>query len=162
MPAGLYPGTKRTGVELDSISARIASKLYTDSNVRPKAFEDSGLPQNFFDVAVGNTCLVSAGTRHLALIRAGRIAPQQLAQRGRSGPMHGSPHGHLDGLQIESAGLALVLKHKPEQGAYFPFDFLTDRFRRFFSCGGSVASTGLARQIFSFTSSRPWLSSLNW
>lgn len=54
MPEGLYPGTKRTGVELDSISAQIASKLYPDSTVRAKAFEDSGLPQNFFDAAVGN------------------------------------------------------------------------------------------------------------
>ena len=54
MPENMYPGTRRTGVELDSISARIASKLYPDSNVRAKAFEDSALPQNFFDAAVGN------------------------------------------------------------------------------------------------------------
>jgi N12 class adenine-specific DNA methylase len=54
MPAGLYPGTKRTGVELDSISARIASTLYPDSNIRAKAFEDSSLPNDFFDAAVGN------------------------------------------------------------------------------------------------------------
>ena len=100
------------------------------------------------------TGLVTTGTRYFALIRAGRIAPQQLAQCGRSGAMHGSAHCHLDRFQVESAGLALVLKYKPEQGAYFPFDFLPDRFRRFFSCGVSVSSTGLARQIFSFTSSR--------
>ena len=54
MPASLYPGTKRTGVELDSISARIASTLYPDSNIRAKAFEDSSLPNDFFDAAVGN------------------------------------------------------------------------------------------------------------
>ena len=46
--------------------------------------------------------------------------------------MHCSPQGHLDGLQIESAGLALVLKDKTEQRAYFPFDFLLDRLRGFF------------------------------
>ena len=37
MPEGLYPGTRRTGVELDSIAARIAAKLYPDSNVHGKA-----------------------------------------------------------------------------------------------------------------------------
>jgi len=28
--------------------------------------------------------------------------------------MHGSPQGHFDGFQVESAGLALVLKDKPQ------------------------------------------------
>ena len=51
---GLYPGTRRTGVELDSITARIAAKLYPDSNVHGKALEDTGLPTDFFDAAVGN------------------------------------------------------------------------------------------------------------
>ena len=96
--------------------------------------------------------LVTAGTRHLALIRAGRIALQQLAQRECSRPVHGSPRCHLNGLQIESARLALLLNHKPEQGVHFSFEFLPDRLGRFFSCGVSVSSTGLARQIFSLVS----------
>jgi N12 class adenine-specific DNA methylase len=54
MPEGLYPGTRRTGVELDCISARIAAKLYPDSNVHAKGFEDTALPKDFFDVAIGN------------------------------------------------------------------------------------------------------------
>ncbi len=54
MPEGLYPGTRRTGVELDSITARIAARLYPDSNVHGKALEDTGLPKDFFDAAVGN------------------------------------------------------------------------------------------------------------
>jgi len=73
--------------------------------------------------------------------------------------MHGSPHGHLDRFQVESAGLALVLKDQTEQRAYLPFDFLPDLFRRFFSSGVSVSSTGLVRQIFSFTSIKVRLSS---
>jgi len=32
MPESMYGGTKRTGVELDSVSARIAAKLYPDSS----------------------------------------------------------------------------------------------------------------------------------
>ncbi|MDQ2777103.1 MAG: DEAD/DEAH box helicase family protein [Acidobacteriota bacterium] len=54
MPESMSPGTRRTGIELDSISARIASKLYPDSNVRAKPFEESAFRQNFFDAAVGN------------------------------------------------------------------------------------------------------------
>jgi N12 class adenine-specific DNA methylase len=54
MPEGLYAGTRRTGVELDSITARIAVKLYPDSNVHAKGFEDTALPKDFFDAAIGN------------------------------------------------------------------------------------------------------------
>jgi hypothetical protein len=54
MPEGLYADTKRTGVELDSVTARIASKLYPDSNVHAKALEETQLPGNFFDAVIGN------------------------------------------------------------------------------------------------------------
>src|ERR1017187_5815385 len=54
MPEGLYADTKRTGVELDSVTARIASKLYPDSNVHAKALEERQLPGNFFDAVIGN------------------------------------------------------------------------------------------------------------
>ena len=54
MPEGLHPGTRRTGVELDSVTARIAAKLYPDSNIHGKALEDTPLPNSFFDAAVGN------------------------------------------------------------------------------------------------------------
>src|ERR1017187_3234585 len=54
MPEGLHHGTRRTGIELDSVTARIAAKLYPDSAVHAKAFEDTPLPKDFFDAAVGN------------------------------------------------------------------------------------------------------------
>ncbi len=54
MPESLHPGTRRTGVELDSVTARIAGKLYPDSTVHHKGFEDTPLPKNFFDLAIGN------------------------------------------------------------------------------------------------------------
>ncbi len=47
MPESLSPGTRRTGVELDSVTARIATKLYPDSSVHAKAFEDTPLPKDF-------------------------------------------------------------------------------------------------------------------
>ena len=54
MPEALYPDTRRTGVEMDSVSARIAAKLYPDSSIQAKAFEDTPLPKDFFDAAIGN------------------------------------------------------------------------------------------------------------
>ncbi len=55
---GLMPesmqGGHRTGVELDSITARIAKKLYPDSCVFAKGFEETPLPDNYFDAVVGN------------------------------------------------------------------------------------------------------------
>jgi hypothetical protein len=54
MPECLYSDTKRTGVELDSVTARIAGKLYPDSSVHAKALEETQLPANFFDAVIGN------------------------------------------------------------------------------------------------------------
>jgi hypothetical protein len=55
---GLMPesmqGGHRTGVELDSITARIAKKLYPDATIFAKAFEETPLPDNYFDAVVGN------------------------------------------------------------------------------------------------------------
>jgi N12 class adenine-specific DNA methylase len=54
---GLQPESMqghRTGVELDSITARIAKKLYPDSTIFHKGFEETPLPDNYFDAVVGN------------------------------------------------------------------------------------------------------------
>ena len=55
---GLMPesmqGGHTTGVELDSITARIARKLYPDSTIFAKEFEETPLPDNYFDAIVGN------------------------------------------------------------------------------------------------------------
>jgi N12 class adenine-specific DNA methylase len=55
---GLMPesmqGGHRTGVELDSITARIAKKLYPDATIFAKGFEETPLPDNYFDAVVGN------------------------------------------------------------------------------------------------------------
>src|SRR5260370_21343934 len=45
MPESLQGG-HRTGVELDSITARIAKKLYPDSAIFAKGFEETPLPDN--------------------------------------------------------------------------------------------------------------------
>lgn len=42
------------GIELDSVSGRIAQKLYPDFNIAVQGFEETNLPDSFFDLAVGN------------------------------------------------------------------------------------------------------------
>ena len=55
---GLLPadmaGSKAYGVELDSISGRIAQQLYQNASVSVNGFETVQMPDSFFDVAVGN------------------------------------------------------------------------------------------------------------
>ncbi|WP_416390280.1 Eco57I restriction-modification methylase domain-containing protein [Roseburia intestinalis] len=45
---------KLYGVELDSISGRIAKQLYQNANISITGFENTTYPDNFFDVVVGN------------------------------------------------------------------------------------------------------------
>ena len=54
MPDELAAGSHRTGIELDSLTARIAAKLYPDSTVFNKGFEETKLPDSYFDAVVGN------------------------------------------------------------------------------------------------------------
>jgi hypothetical protein len=54
MPEALAPGSRRTGVELDSLTARIAQRLYPDATIFAKGFEETVLPDNYFDAVVGN------------------------------------------------------------------------------------------------------------
>ena len=54
MPESLLPGCRRTGVELDGITARIAKQLYPDATIFAKGFEETTLPDNFFDAVIGN------------------------------------------------------------------------------------------------------------
>lgn len=42
------------GIELDSISGRIAKKLYPNAKIEIKGYEESTVPDNLFDVAIGN------------------------------------------------------------------------------------------------------------
>lgn len=55
---GLLPesmaGSKLYGVELDSITGRIAKQLYQNANIAIQGYEETALPDSFFDVAIGN------------------------------------------------------------------------------------------------------------
>ena len=55
---GLIPssmvGVKVHGVEIDSISGRIAQQLYQNADIRIQGFETTTYPNDYFDFAVGN------------------------------------------------------------------------------------------------------------
>ena len=55
---GLVPesmaDSKLYGVELDSITGRIAQQLYQKSSIAVQGFEKTDLPDSFFDLAIGN------------------------------------------------------------------------------------------------------------
>ncbi len=42
------------GIEIDSISGRIAQQLYQKSTIAVQGYEETDLPDSFFDVAIGN------------------------------------------------------------------------------------------------------------
>lgn len=55
---GLVPesmkDSKLFGVELDSVTGRIARQLYQQNSIAVQGFEDTELPDSFFDLAIGN------------------------------------------------------------------------------------------------------------
>ena len=55
---GLLPESmsksKLYGVELDSITGRIAQQLYPKARIQVTGYENTGFPRDFFDLAVGN------------------------------------------------------------------------------------------------------------
>lgn len=46
--------SKLYGVELDSISGKIAKQLYQKANIKVQGYEKADLPDSFFDIAIGN------------------------------------------------------------------------------------------------------------
>jgi N12 class adenine-specific DNA methylase len=55
---GMLPNSMKSsklyGIELDSISGRIAGQLYQKSSIAVQGFEKTDLPDSFFDCAIGN------------------------------------------------------------------------------------------------------------
>jgi len=62
---GLVPksmkDSKLYGVELDSITGRIAKQLYQNANIAVQGYEETNLPDSFFDLAIGNVPFGSYG-----------------------------------------------------------------------------------------------------
>ncbi len=62
---GLVPESmtksKLYGIELDSITGRIAKQIYQQVNIAVQGFEETNLPDSFFDLAIGNVPFGSYG-----------------------------------------------------------------------------------------------------
>ncbi len=54
MPETMHAQSPITGIELDSITARLAQKLYPDADIRQGAYEDAKLNDGAFDLAISN------------------------------------------------------------------------------------------------------------
>ena len=54
MPESMNNDSRLYGVELDSLTGRIAQQLYPQADIRVQGFEKSDFPDNFFDAAIGN------------------------------------------------------------------------------------------------------------
>ena len=54
MPDEMKSGSHLYGVELDSLTGRIAQKIYPDAEISVQGFEDTRYLNNSFDIAVGN------------------------------------------------------------------------------------------------------------
>jgi N12 class adenine-specific DNA methylase len=47
-------GAEMTGVELDPITAAISQAVYPNANIRTESFADTAVPDDYFDVVIGN------------------------------------------------------------------------------------------------------------
>lgn len=54
LPDGVVGKTRVTGVELDTITGKIAKALYPDADIRVQGFESANLPDNFYDLVISN------------------------------------------------------------------------------------------------------------
>jgi hypothetical protein len=54
MPEDMLRQSQITGIEIDSVTARLAKQLYPDADIRRQPFEEARLADSFFDVAISN------------------------------------------------------------------------------------------------------------
>ena len=54
MPDDMHASSQITGVEIDSVTLRLAKLLYPDADLRHQPFEETKLADGFYDVAISN------------------------------------------------------------------------------------------------------------
>ncbi len=54
MPEDMLRQSQITGIEIDSVTARLAKQLYPDADIRRQPFEETRLADSFFDAAISN------------------------------------------------------------------------------------------------------------
>ncbi len=68
MPQALRANSERVAVEIDSLTGRILTQLYPQTKVFIRPFEETSLPENYFDLIIsnvpfGNYAIADAGIR---------------------------------------------------------------------------------------------------
>ena len=70
------------GVELDSLSGRIAKALYPDHDIRIENFRDTRLPEGSVDAVIGNPPFADVKLEHTGhALLAPRLLPREVARR---------------------------------------------------------------------------------
>ena len=69
MPDEMLQQSSITGIEIDTVTARIASALYPDADIREQPFEKSKLTDESFDLAISNVPFGGHGFRCVDLRR---------------------------------------------------------------------------------------------
>ncbi len=54
MPADIKGRSQLAGIELDSLTGAMATRLYPDANIKVMGYQQSKTPDNFYDVVIGN------------------------------------------------------------------------------------------------------------
>lgn len=54
MDPAMKGSSRLTGVEMDSVTGRIARQLYQSADVRTEPYQETKVPDNFFDLAISN------------------------------------------------------------------------------------------------------------
>lgn len=54
MPRDIMGASTLTGIELDTVTGRMAKLLYPDAGIHIKGYQESSTPDNFYDLVIGN------------------------------------------------------------------------------------------------------------
>ena len=54
MPDDLAQASRLAGVEMDSLTGRMAKQLYQNADIRVSPFQDVGMPDNHYDLFISN------------------------------------------------------------------------------------------------------------
>lgn len=71
-PEHLAQTSRRTGVELDRVTGKIATHLYPNADVKVQGFEETPLPNDYFDLAISNVPFGNFGVHDPEYQRSGR------------------------------------------------------------------------------------------
>lgn len=72
MPKDIAEKSQLTGIELDRTTGRMAQALYPQANIQIKGYQDSLVPDNFYDLIIGN---VPFGNFSIADRKYGKLKP---------------------------------------------------------------------------------------